>query len=249
MSRTATLGLAMLIGLSSLTTPDALAQAPQVRSTLDAQFPSDHDYVVAVWYVKKDKKATFKYAIMDPSIPGNYNRRQWEDAKLAWNDPDKGTVMNIFPVRTSQNARQTERQQVMVRVEQERQRIDFIDKPTVDVKPIWEEKPKAEKKAQGKTTFGYDEKAKKSTEVGSLTGTLWVNRSGTMTYKFGQNNMFLDVDYRDNPPAEVYSGKWQQNGNTVRIEQSGSTITGTLVGNNGMKTRTNYGYEDYWSKK
>jgi hypothetical protein len=172
MSRNAVLRLAAFVGFCSVGASATMGQAPAVRSTLDAQFPSDQEYVVAVWFEKKDKAATFQYRIMDASIPGNYNRQAWENAKLKWNDPDGAGVMRIFPVRTTQSSRQTERQQVMARVQQERDRIEFQDPKFVDVKP---EKKKGEittdpvrgstKKDSGKTTFSYDENAKKLASV------------------------------------------------------------------------------------
>ena len=226
MSRTAKLGMITLIGLPYLTTL-ALGQAPQAASTLDAQFPSDHEYVVAVWYYKKDKAATFKYAILDPSIPGNYDRQKWQKAKLDWDDPDKGGLMNIFPVRATQNSTQTERRQIMVRIEEERRRIDFIDKPTVDVKPKSKEKPNGEmKKDAGKTTYGYDPNAKKSADVGSLVGTRWswkqyelvTVRFETQRYNDGSSRNILFSTGSDGVERGMY--EWEQVGNTVSIYPS-----------------------------
>ncbi len=205
--------LAACVGLVLLTQGATMAQ---VRSTLDAQFPSDHEYVVAVWFEKKDKAGTFQSRIMDPSIPGNYDRRAWEDAKTKWNDPNGTGVMRIFPVRTWQSMGATEREQVMARIKQERDRIEFQDLPSVDVKPEKKEKPKQEpKKDSGKTTFSYNENAKKSNESGSLVGSTW---------SIGEDEQI--VFHPDGELRSTYAlvgqnlsatGRWSQTGDKVGL--------------------------------
>jgi len=225
--------LATCVGLVLLTQGAAMAQ---VRSSLDAPGGTDHEYVVAVWFDKQDKAGTFKSRIMDRSIPGDYDRRFWEDAKLKWNDPNGSGVMRIFPVRTWASMGATDRQQVEQRIQQERNRIEFIDKPTVDVKPIREEK-KVEKKDQGKTTYGYDPNAKKSASFTNLAGTRWImnNGSNTCNFNFGGDNTFtVDVRYSNGNSftLEGQNNTWRQSGQSVSINYGGanSTMEGTIKG-------------------
>src|SRR5262249_45408492 len=155
--------LAACVGLALMMPMAAMAQD---RSTLDAELPSDHEYVVAVWFLKKDKASTFHYRIMDPSIPRNYDRRAWEYFKKNFTEPNVGGAVRFLTVKSTQNSRQTERQQVMARVQQERDRIEFQDPTFGDAKPEKKEKSKQEpKKDSGKTTLSDNEKARKSVSV------------------------------------------------------------------------------------
>jgi hypothetical protein len=143
--------------------------------SLDAQFPSAHRYIVEVWFSKEDKPGTFRAKVYDPSIGGDYNRQAWEAFRTRMNDPEKGWESRVFEVTTREGVPQTEKDQVMARIRQEFDRIEFQKPKTVDVKP---EKPKQEpkkepKKGSGKTTFKYAEKAKKSADVGDLADTVW----------------------------------------------------------------------------
>ena len=82
MSRTAKWGLVAflaLIGTTRATSAgDDVERMPRNR-TLDARFPSAHDYIIEVWFDEKDKPGTFKAKVYDPSIPADYNRQGWED--------------------------------------------------------------------------------------------------------------------------------------------------------------------------
>jgi len=205
----------------------------QVPSTLDAQFPSDHEYVVAVWFEKQDKAGTFKFRIMDTSIPGNYNRQAWQDANTKWNDPNGRGVMRIFPVRTWQSMGATEREQVMARIKQERDRIEFQNLPSVDVKP---EGPKKQtKKDSGKTTFEYKEDAEKS-----LTGTTWrferrpPDEHGV--WKFRDKYLYVEDEASNDPTRQLQVGTWQQNGNSVFVKdfQGNEYFHATIVEGNRM---------------
>jgi len=72
--------------------------------------------------------------------------------------------------------------------------------------------------SKGKTTFGYDPNAKKSTSVGSLGGTRWdgsFDTSGTL-----QAPVYISFNegrqYESNTLGE---GTWTQSGNTVSLVQ------------------------------
>lgn len=213
MSRFTSVCLLLTISLSA-STSSIFAQS---RSTLDARFPSNHQYVVAIWFKKSDKAGTFKSAIMDPSIPGNYDRRSWENSKLAWNDPNNDGAMRIFTVQTSSNSRMTERQQVQARIEQERKRIEFVEPAIVDIEPLRREN------SSGGGGTRYDESAP------NLKGTNWsatVTTSGRVVdigvLSFGESgDMKLGTS----------SYKFTQDGNKISFEHgSGVMYTGSIRG-------------------
>src|SRR5579864_8277992 len=220
MSRCLTCGLTTLI-VSFLTTSPALAQVPPVRSTLDAKVPSDHEYVVATWFKKKDKSGTFESSIMDPSIPGSYDRQAWEKAKQGWNTPNGSGVMRIFSVHTSKNAKMTERQQVMARIEEERQRIEVQNPVTVAVKRESKEKSNQEaQKDEGKTTSGNDENAKKPAQADSMAGTRWIRvfRGG----QAGDTFTFMEDGKLENSAGTMsHVWSWKQIGDTVWLLNGG----------------------------
>jgi hypothetical protein len=208
--------LAACIGLALLMPMAAMAQD---RSTLDAEFPGDHEYVVAVWFLKKDKASTFHYRIMDPSIPRNYDRRAWEVFKTNFTDPNVGGEVRFLTVKSTQNSRQTERQQVMARVQQERDRIEFQDPKFVDVEPEKKEKSKQEpKKDSGKTTFSYDDKAKKSVSV-DLSDTKWRSELSFLhpIYTFSKDG-YVRVQFPEDGRARI-SECWRQRGNILRFRR------------------------------
>jgi hypothetical protein len=208
----------VFVGLAMFVPGAAMAQ---VRSTLDAQVPDDHEYVVAVWFTKSDK-ASFQSRIMDPSIPGSYDRQAWEDGKEKWNAPDSKGEMRVFTVRTTRNSRQTERQQVMARIEQEKKRIDWIEKP----KPMDDVTLRAKITGTWSRIVDYsgpldnarDQKGRKYVEV--------YNIDGKLTYKSASPFGTL-IDDR--------STKWKvENGKLYVVNPEGKWVNGALPWNWGF---------------
>jgi hypothetical protein len=147
--------LVAMVGLASSTPVAALAQG-----SLDARFPGSHRYTIEVWFMKEDRPGTFKSQFFDPSIPEQYNARQWEDFRTKMNDPKVGGVSRRIEFTTREGVRETERQQIEALVKQERDRVEFQGPKFVGIPPVRREQTKD----AGKTKFGYDDKAKKSPE-------------------------------------------------------------------------------------
>jgi hypothetical protein len=173
--------------LSSITS----AVSAQDRSTLDAEFPSVHSYKVEIWFMQSDKLGTFKYRIFDTSISGQYNSRAWEDFRTKMNDPNVRGVSRKIEVVTRAGVPETEREQIMLRIKQEKDRLEFQNLPTVDVKPLPGKTKKAEEQPRA-TGYAYDEKARKT--VASLEGTKWTSSDGR-TYEFSKEH--LSQSYRE----------------------------------------------------
>ena len=216
MSRTATVGLVAFLGLFGSMARTATAQAvdrmPQNR-TLDAQFPSAHAYIIEVWFSPQNKPATFKARVFDPSIPGDYDRQAWEAYRTKMNAPGSGWVSRRVDFTSGQGNRPTEREQIMERVKHERDRLEFQDLKTVDVKPHPSEQPKSKAETKG---FVYNSNARK--QAGSLAGTTWKGSTPYQkTITFNENGFLTSNSNLKDKES------WRQEGNKVYTKFLGYT--------------------------
>jgi methionine-rich copper-binding protein CopC len=178
----------LLIGLvvSAVATTAAAADKKVIErlpenGTLTAEFPSAHSYIIEVSFSEKDKAGTFKAQVFDPSTAGDYDRRKWEDFRTKTNAPGSGEVSRKIEFTTSKGVRETEREQIVARIEREKKLIEKPGLDTVTLPPLPGDKPKgdARKGDASNQKVEYDESAPK--DVGQkLIGTRWrISQSGT----------------------------------------------------------------------
>ena len=190
---------------------------------LDAQVPGSHRYTIEVWFLKKDKPGTFQSRFFDPSIPGQYDVRPWEDFRTRMNDPKVAGISRKIEFTTREGVRETERRQIEALIKQERDRVEIQDPKVVDIPPSRREPTRD----AGKTRTGHDEKAmilpKRSLTDQDLVG-CWVGSAGgredpmiqfttgNPLYPDGRHAVFTGLD-------PVY-GNYKINGNRITFKGS-----------------------------
>jgi hypothetical protein len=203
--------------------------------SLNAKFPSKHQYVIEVW---KDKATgSFKAKVFDLSIPRDYDRQSWEKFRTEKNAPGSGSVSRKVEFTTMAGVQATEREQITEKVKaiikEEASRIQFVMPKQIDVKVGLSDSNKpteasTSKKADNKAgTLVMDESAKK------LTGTKW-NLTFTPSpnvptaMEFRDKGVFVYVF--DNRPSN--DGTWKVTGKTVNMRIGHMEFTGTIAADN-----------------
>jgi hypothetical protein len=211
----------------------ATAQEPSVRrfpqnQTIDAQFPSAHEYIVEIWFDSANKRATFQSDVYDPSIRGDYDRQAWEGFRLKYNAPGSGRVSRKITVTTSKNSPLSEREQIQARIRKEWELFETPQTATVDVKPH-----ASEEQTKGQTKgFTYDKDAPKN--VG-MAGTTWKN--GRVTWKFDDERNWTDIA----PNGAKFAGTYTLRGDSLTLSQPGvGHWYGTVSGNRLVVLESDY---------
>ncbi|MEJ7637441.1 MAG: hypothetical protein WKF75_05465 [Singulisphaera sp.] len=176
--------------------------------------------------MRKDRPGTFKSSYYDQSVPGQYDARAWEDFRTEKNDPKVGGLSRKIEFTTRKGVRQTEREQIKRRIDQERTRIESQDPKFVNVPSMRSEQPEdAEKAGEGKEQIDDNDNSEDPDAGGRLVGTTWVMGSS----RGGSYAEFLDdgiINYMGTGTwvngelirPDIYTGTWDQDGDSLRIE-------------------------------
>ncbi|HTK75685.1 MAG TPA: hypothetical protein VL371_10540 [Gemmataceae bacterium] len=232
MTRAAMLGLAAFAVI-----PCAVARAedkpgiqrfPETRS-LNAKFPSAHQYVMEVWYSKNDKPATFSAKVYDVSIAGDYNRKAWEDFRTKTNAEGSVWESRKIEFTTRTGVPETEREQIMARFKTEKEQIVMPVLGNVTLPPLQVGQPQGgDKKGDAsKPKLEFDESAQKGA---NLEGTTWSGKY-TNGYRDISDGWPFKIEFLEkgqfksiNRDFDKREGTYIESGNKITTTETDGTV-------------------------